>query len=35
MKIADDPKPFRGGWLRREITLDLTHIKKGIAVYPP
>lgn len=33
LKIADEPQPFRGGWLRREITLDLTFVKKGIVSY--
>ena len=35
LKVADDPQPYRGGWLRKEITLDLTFVKKGSAVYPP
>lgn len=34
LKIADDPQPLRGGWLRREITLDLTFVKKGVVTYP-
>ena len=33
LKVADDLQPFRGGWLRREITLDLTFVKKSTAVY--